>query len=130
MIWSDHGTHFVSAVRELKEFITFFQNQKTQGVVSELCAMQNITWKFIPECTPHYGGLWEVGGHGCEDASETSYRQDDTNLRRICDGTHCLNSRPPASLPCDGDTIEHLTPGHFLIGRPLEALPDAPESYR
>ena len=36
----------------------------------------------------------------------------------------CLNSRPLVSLPCSEDGIDVLTPGHFLIGRPLEALPD------
>ena len=26
LLWSDHGTNFIGAVRELKEFITFFQS--------------------------------------------------------------------------------------------------------
>ena len=43
----------------------------------------------------------------------------------------CLNSRP---LVCTGamddDGIEVLTPGHFLIGRPITALPDPAVSYQ
>ena len=38
LIWSDHGTNFVGAARELKDFIAFFQNQKTQGFLSEFRA--------------------------------------------------------------------------------------------
>ena len=37
----------------------------------------------------------------------------------------CLNNRPLTTLP-DSDSIEALTPGHFLIGKPLQALPDEP----
>ena len=42
----------------------------------------------------------------------------------------CMNSRPLVALPCDGDGIDVLTPGHFLIGRPIESLPDPSFSYR
>ncbi len=42
----------------------------------------------------------------------------------------CLNSRPLVALSCNDDGLEALTPGHFLIGRPLESLPDPSFSYR
>ena len=43
----------------------------------------------------------------------------------------CLNSRPlvPINSP-DDEGVEVLTPGHFLIGQPLCALPDPSFSYR
>jgi hypothetical protein len=40
------------------------------------------------------------------------------------------SGRPLVALPCDGIGIDMLTPGHFLIGRPIESLPDPSFSYR
>eukprot|EP00731_Ephydatia_muelleri_P001304 Em0001g1304a len=59
LVWSDHGTNFVGANRELKEFNQFLQKQITQCSISEFCSTKNIIWKFIPEHSPHFGGLWE-----------------------------------------------------------------------
>ena len=59
LIWSDHGTNFVGANRELKELSTFLNNQITQREISEFCCDHSIEWKYIPERAPHFGGLWE-----------------------------------------------------------------------
>lgn len=42
----------------------------------------------------------------------------------LCQIEACLNSRPLfMSLDSNDDGIAPLTPGHFLIGQPLKALP-------
>ena len=134
LIWSDHGSNFVGAARELRELVQFLELQKTQNLISKFCSSLNIQWKMIPEHAPHFGGIWE-----------SAVKSMKTHLRRIV-GTvkltfegfttvltqieSCLNSRPLTPLPCDDDGVEALTPGHFLIGRPLESIPDPAFSYR
>ena len=59
-MWSDHGTNFIGANRELKEPVELLENQKTQKIISEFCTSRKIEWKFIPERAPHFGGLWEA----------------------------------------------------------------------
>ena len=51
-----------------------------------------------------------------------SYEELNTVLTQI---EACLNSRPLAPMiAINGEGVEALTPGHFLAGRPLCALPD------
>ena len=134
LLWSDHGTNFVGAAREIKELVKFLESQKAQGEISLFCSVQNIQWRFIPEHAPHFGGLWE--------AAVKSFK---SHLRRVVGNVKltfeelttvlsqieaCLNSRPLVALPLADDGVEALTPGHFLVGRPLEALPDPALTYR
>ena len=128
LIWSDHGTNFVGAARELKELFQFLGEQRMQQVVSEFCTSQDIRWKFIPERGPHFGGLWEAAVKSMKTHLKRivadvklTFEELTTVLTQI---ESCLNSRPLTPLPDSDDGIEALTPGHFLVGRPLEALPD------
>lgn len=48
-IWSDHGTNFAGANRELKELVEFLSEQKNTKKVSEFCSSQKIDWSFVPK---------------------------------------------------------------------------------
>ena len=52
--------NFVCAACEMKAFLEFLEELKTQVAVSQFCSSQNISWKFIPERVPNFRGLWEV----------------------------------------------------------------------
>ena len=134
LIWSDNGTNFVGAANELRALVEFLKSQQVQGQISAFCSTQKIQWKFIPEHAPHFGGIWEATvksfkSHLCKVASSVrlTFEEMTTVLAQI---EACLNSRPLVALPSDDDGIEALTPGHFLIGRPVEALPDPALAYR
>ena len=133
-VWSDRGTNFVGADREIKELVRFLEDKRTQGDISEFCSTQNIDWKFIPERAPNFGGLWEAAVKSMKfhlkrvvANTKFTFEEFSTILTQV---ESCLNSRPLTPLSCDSDIIEALTPGHFLIGKPIESLPDSSLSYR
>ena len=130
LIMSDHGTNFIGAAHELKEMYAFLKRSNTQNSICDHCSSQNIQWRLIPENAPHFGGLWEAAVKSLKyhlrrivgDVRLTyMYEELSTLLTQV---ESCLNSRPLGPLPEPEDGYEALTPGHFLIGRPVEALPD------
>ena len=135
LIWSDHGSNFVGAKSELKALQDLLSSHITQGAVSEFCSSHNIQWKYIPERSPHFGGIWESAVKSAKTVLKRvvspvklTFEEFTTVLTQI---EACLNSRPltPVNLPED-DGIAALSPGHFLIGKPLMSLPDSQLSYR
>ena len=135
LIWSDHGSNFVGAKTELKALQDLLSSHITQGAVSEFCSSHNIQWKYIPERSPHFGGIWESAVKSAKTVLKRvvspvklTFEEFTTVLTQV---EACLNSRPltPVNLP-DDDGIVALTPGHFLIGKPLMSLPDSQLSYR
>lgn len=111
------------------------KESQTNQAIADICSTQGIQWDFIPEHAPHFGGLWEsaiksLKTHLCRIVgnSRLNFEELTTVLSQI---EACLNSRPLGVIPHYNDEgMEVLTPGHFLIGRPIEAIPDHDLSYR
>ncbi|XP_064406043.1 uncharacterized protein LOC135351065 [Halichondria panicea] len=128
LIWSDNGTNFVGACRQLRELSEYLKTKAVQDSISKFLTSQNVEWKFIPQHAPHFGGLWEAAVKSTKThlrkilgEVKLTYEKMSTVLSQI---EACLNSRPLVPLNNEDDGIEALTPGHFLIGQPLKALPD------
>ena len=130
LLWSDHGSNFIGAKRILQELYEFMQSKETGETVANFCSSQGIMWDFIPEHAPHFGGLWESAVKSLKmhlyrvmGSTRLNFEELSTVLSQI---EACLNSRPLGTIPHFNDEgVEVLTPGHFLIGRPIEAVPDA-----
>lgn len=123
-LWSDNGTNFVGAAKELKEMFRKGKNNIAKEA-AELLANDNTTWHFIPPRMPTCGGLWEAGVQSAKrhlfrinKDMKLTYEEISTLLAQI---EACLNSRPLYQMD---NTIMPLTPGHFLVGEPLISVPD------
>lgn len=124
-IHSDNGRNFIGAANELRHLI---QSKDYQQSMARECAENGIRWHFNPPRASHFGGLWEA-----------AIRSAQKHFVRVL-GTHtlppdemetlltqiecCLNSRPIVPLSDDASDFEALTPGHFLVGSSLKAIPD------
>ncbi|XP_039434837.1 uncharacterized protein LOC120416979 [Culex pipiens pallens] len=128
VIMCDNAKNFVGAQRELEDLRRLFNNQVSQEKIINEAANEEITFKFIPARSPNFGGLWEsavrsfkllfkrtIGTHNLV------YDQMQTLLAQV---EAVLNSRPLTPLSSDPSDFEALTPGHFLIHRPLTAIPE------
>ncbi|XP_055604975.1 uncharacterized protein LOC129753201 [Uranotaenia lowii] len=127
-IYSDNGTNFVGARNYLREILKLLRNDHHKEAVSKECANNNIQWHFIPPGAPHFGGLWEAAVRSAKKhllkvlgENVVSFEDMTTLLVQV---ENCLNSRPITALTDDPDNLEPLTPGHFLIGEPLQQIPE------
>lgn len=121
-IYSDCGTNYVGAAREFK---VLFASSVTRNVLQARAPCQ---WRFNPPAAPHFGGIREAVIKSTKIhlkkviGSQVFTLSEFTTLIFRIEGI--LNSRPLVSLSNDPNDLGALSPGHFLIGRPIMAVPD------
>lgn len=127
-LYSDNGKSFVGAQRQLKELMKALDSQQHKKGIDDFCQPRGINWNFLPPKAPHQGGLWEAGVkcvkyhlHRVLNESNLTYEEMNTLLIQI---EAVLNSRPLCQQSDDPVDYRALSPGHFLIGRELTAIPE------
>lgn len=127
VIYCDNATNFVGAKNEIKAIATTFARQ-VEPALRDFCISEEIEWRFIPPRSPNFGGIWEAGIKSVKQHMKRvlgscvpTYEEMLTLLKQI---EGCLNSRPISPLSADPRDPLPLTPGHFITGGPITALPD------
>ncbi|XP_071580238.1 uncharacterized protein [Temnothorax nylanderi] len=125
-IYSDNGTNFVGANRELKSLAQFLTDEAKN--IERASGEIGITWHFIPAHSPHFGGLWEAGVKSTKHHlrriagnAVLTFEEFYTFLTQI---EALLNSRPLIPMSSDPNDLTPITPAHFLIGRTLTSVAD------
>ncbi|UYV80526.1 hypothetical protein LAZ67_19000472 [Cordylochernes scorpioides] len=99
-LYSDRGTNFVGAARQLRSSFYMAKEQLTD--LAAVLENQGTEWKFNPPGAPYFGGLWEAGVKALKyhmrriiGNQVLTYEEFWTLLVQI---ESCLNSRPLYSM--------------------------------
>ena len=124
-LFSDCGSNFLGADSELKSML---ESATHNSKVSTHLAEHGIQWHFNPPGAPHQGGLWEAGVKAIKYHLRRVMGSTVLNFEELvtflCQIEGCLNSRPLCAASHDPSDYSALTPGHFLVGGPLTAIPE------
>ena len=128
-MFSDRGTNFVAAEKELKT--AFLQLDRNPSPLVRL----GIEWSFNPPHASHRGGLWERLIRSVRSIPMMLVQQqpltDECLLTLFAEAERIINNRPLTHVSSDVRDPEPLTPAKLLLlrGAPGIPIPNEPQSY-
>ena len=136
-IFSDNAPSFLAARETLSiQEETDLSFHRTVSSTSFQTSVNNLgtEWLVIPTRAPHFGGLWE----SAIKSMKHHLRREMRTLVMSCENFQTLltqiesmlNSRPLTPISNDPNDFTALTPGHFLIGRPMNIRPILTKNFK
>ncbi|XP_075157943.1 uncharacterized protein LOC142231210 [Haematobia irritans] len=114
--YSDNGTNFIGAERELREAIL----EVDRNEIMKTFTTPTTKWIFNPPASPHMGGAWERLVRSVKtilyQTMPSRHPTDELLLNMLIEVENIINSRPLAYVPVEEDNAEAITPNHFLVG--------------
>ncbi|TWW77362.1 hypothetical protein D4764_12G0007520 [Takifugu flavidus] len=121
-IYSDQGTNFRGAERELKEAFADIEPQ-----LQKSSASHQIIFRFNPPASPHFGGIWEREIRSVKRALQVVIGAqavpEDVLLTVLIEVEGILNAKPLRYVSSDVADPDPVTPSMLLMGRRDASLP-------
>ena len=115
-MYSDCGTNFKGATKELKEELKKLDQTKIGGFSQH----KEIEWHFNPPSAPHMGGVWERLVRTVKTSMRFILKDlvltEFQLITFITEVENIVNSRPITAISEEPSDLEALTPNHFLKG--------------
>ena len=114
-IYSDNGTNFTGAERELREAL----ERSDQSKVYSRLRTDDVQWSFNPPEASHQGGVWEHIIRSVRKILGALLKEqlvnDETLSTLLCEVEKILNDRPLTPVSDHPDDPETLTPSKLLL---------------
>ncbi|XP_067022151.1 uncharacterized protein [Acropora muricata] len=122
-MYSDNGTNFVGAEREIRQAI---ENWNKRQIKDELL-QRGCQWVFQPPKASHASGVRERLIRSTRTALKAtlgeSLVEEDVLATVLTEVEATLNSRPLCAISDDPNDLQPLTPNHLLLQRTVSTLP-------
>ena len=122
MIWSDNGTNFIGAEKELRARV---EKWNIVNIAAEP-AHKGIKWRFNPPRAPQ-GGIWERLVRSFKRVLYTILGTRRLTVEVLhttfCLVENALNSRPITPVSADPCNLNAITPNHFILGENSTGIP-------